>query len=125
MSDDTRRVIYGTIVAFLAFILSWLLFVYISACSFTLTCIQGAPLVVRTPIATLIPAKALPTTAFVPPTPAATLAATLPPLTPEADTPAPGEPAVDIARPSNPGGPGPAVDLTGDINSGKQIFVTN
>ncbi|HET9912684.1 MAG TPA: hypothetical protein VFQ13_12385 [Anaerolineales bacterium] len=55
MNDDTRRLIYGTIVAFLVFISAWLGFIYISACGFTLTCIQGAPLVVRTPIPTLIP----------------------------------------------------------------------
>jgi hypothetical protein len=55
MNDDTRRLVYGTIVAFLAFIAVWLGFVYISACGFTLNCIQGAPLVVRTPIPTLIP----------------------------------------------------------------------
>lgn len=55
MSDDTRRLIYGTIVAFLFFISAWIGFVYISACGFTLTCVQGAPLVVRTPIPTLIP----------------------------------------------------------------------
>lgn len=55
MNDDTRRLVYGTIVAFLLFILFWLAFVYISACGFTLTCIQGAPLIVRTPIPTLIP----------------------------------------------------------------------
>lgn len=54
MNDDTRRLVYGTIVAFLAFIALWLGFVYISACGFTLNCIQGAPLVVRTPIPTLI-----------------------------------------------------------------------
>jgi hypothetical protein len=57
MNDDTRRLIYGTIIAFLAFIAFWLGFVYISACGFTLNCIQGAPLVVRTPIPTLIPVK--------------------------------------------------------------------
>lgn len=57
MNDDTRRLIYGTIVAFLAFIAAWLGFVYISACGFTLNCIQAAPLVVRTPIPTLIPVK--------------------------------------------------------------------
>jgi len=57
MSDDTRRLIYGTIIAFLVFIAAWLGFVYISACSFTLNCVQGAPLVVRTPIPTLIPVK--------------------------------------------------------------------
>lgn len=55
MNDDTRRLVYGTIIAFLVFITAWLGFVYLSACGFTLTCIQGAPLVVRTPIPTLIP----------------------------------------------------------------------
>jgi mono/diheme cytochrome c family protein len=34
-------------------------------------------------------------------------------------------PAEPIARPSNPGGPGPAVDLTGDASAGQQIFVSN
>ena len=55
MNDDTRGMIYGTLVVFLIFLVVWLGFVYISACSFTLNCIQGAPLVVRTPIPTLIP----------------------------------------------------------------------
>ena len=57
MNDDTRGMIYGTLVAFLLFLVVWLGFVYISACGFTLNCIQGAPLVVRTPIPTLIPPK--------------------------------------------------------------------
>ncbi len=57
MNDDTRRLIYGTIVAFLLFIAAWLGFIYISACGFTLTCVRGAPLVVRTPVPTLIPVK--------------------------------------------------------------------
>jgi hypothetical protein len=55
MNDDTRGMIYGTIAVFLVFLVVWLGFVYISACGFTLNCIQGAPLVVRTPIPTLIP----------------------------------------------------------------------
>lgn len=54
-NDDTRGLIYGTIVVFLLGLAVWLSFVYVSACSFTLNCIQGAPLVVRTPIPTLIP----------------------------------------------------------------------
>ena len=37
----------------------------------------------------------------------------------KAATPAP------IARPSNPGGPGPAIDLTGDATAGAQIFTDN
>lgn len=58
MNDDTRRMIYGTIVAFLLFIVLWLVFVYLSACSFTLTCYQGAQLIERTSVPTLIPVKA-------------------------------------------------------------------
>src|SRR6266508_331304 len=57
MNDDTRRLIYGTIIAFLVFIAAWLGFVYLSACGFTLTCVQGAQLVERTPVPTLIPVK--------------------------------------------------------------------
>ena len=54
-NDDTRRMIYGTLAVFLIFLVSWIGFVFISACGFTLTCVQGAPLVVRTPVPTLIP----------------------------------------------------------------------
>lgn len=55
MNDDTRRMIYGTITLFLVGLVFWLSIVYLSACGFTLSCTQGAPLVVRTPIPTLIP----------------------------------------------------------------------
>ncbi|HJR78607.1 MAG TPA: hypothetical protein VJ821_00960, partial [Anaerolineales bacterium] len=54
--NDVRRMIYITLVAFIAFLIFWFSIVYISACGFTLNCIRGAPLVVRTPIPTLIPA---------------------------------------------------------------------
>jgi len=54
--NDVRRMIYVTLVAFLLFLVFWFSIVYISACGFTLTCNQGAPLVIRTPIPTLIPA---------------------------------------------------------------------
>jgi hypothetical protein len=57
MNDDTRGLIYGTIVAFLVFILAWLGFIYLSACGFTVTCHQAAQLVERTPMPTLIPVK--------------------------------------------------------------------
>lgn len=122
MDDDVRKVIYGTIIGFFLVVLSWLSIIYISACGLTLTCVRAALLVVRTPIPTLIPVKLPAATKFVPPPPTPTQLATLPP---ESDTPAPGEPALDVARPSNPGGPGPAVDLQGDINNGKDIFVAN
>jgi mono/diheme cytochrome c family protein len=31
----------------------------------------------------------------------------------------------EVARPSNPGGPGPAIDLTGDAKAGEQVYVDN
>ncbi len=34
-------------------------------------------------------------------------------------------PTIEVARPSNPGGPGPAVALTGDVTAGTQIYVDN
>jgi|WetSurMetagenome_2_1015567.scaffolds.fasta_scaffold415123_1 mono/diheme cytochrome c family protein len=122
MNDDVRKVIYGTIIGFLVVVLSWLTLIYLSACGFTLSCYRATPLVVRTPIPTLIPVKFPAATKYVVPPPTPTLLATLPP---ESDTPVPGEPAVDVARPSNPGGPGPAVGLQGDINRGKEIYAAN
>src|SRR5689334_25192600 len=89
MNDDTRNLIYGTIIAFLLFILAWLGFVYLSACSFTLTCIQANQLVERTPIPTLIPVKLLAATRYVPPPATPTQLTALPTLVPEADTPGP------------------------------------
>jgi hypothetical protein len=55
MSDDVRRIVYGTLIGFLVVVGSWLGFIYISACGFTLSCNQAAPLVIRTPMATLNP----------------------------------------------------------------------
>ena len=57
MNDDTRGLIYATIIFFLVGLVVWLSIVYVSACGFTLNCIRGAPLVVRTPIPTLIPVE--------------------------------------------------------------------
>ena len=59
MNDDVRKVIYGTIIGFFVVVLSWLSLIYISACGFTLTCVRAAPLVIRTPVPTLIPVHAL------------------------------------------------------------------
>jgi hypothetical protein len=54
--NDVRRTIYITLAAFIAFLFFWFAIVYISACGFTLNCIRGAPLTIRTPVPTLIPA---------------------------------------------------------------------
>jgi mono/diheme cytochrome c family protein len=40
-------------------------------------------------------------------------------------TPTPAAGKEEAAKPSNPGGPGDAVNLTGDVNSGKALFAQN
>jgi hypothetical protein len=60
MNDDTRGLIYGTIIFFLCGLVIWLGIVFLSACGFTSNCIQAAPLIVRTPIPTLIPRESSP-----------------------------------------------------------------
>jgi hypothetical protein len=54
--NDVRKFIYGTVVLFLVVVLGFVSFIYISACGITLTCTKGQPLVIRTPIPTLVPA---------------------------------------------------------------------
>lgn len=53
--NDVRQWIFGAIIGLLACIGLMLSVVYVSACGFTLNCIRANPLVVRTPIPTLIP----------------------------------------------------------------------
>ena len=80
-------------------IIAGLFLVGVAACSF-----QNPP-----------PAPAVPTTFFSGVTPGPTEAAT---ATAAASNP-------EIARPSNPGGPGPALGLTGDATAGKAVFEAN
>lgn len=54
--DDLRKIIYGILIAFVVLVLGFISLIFISGCGFSLTCPQGQPLVVRTPIPTLIPA---------------------------------------------------------------------
>jgi hypothetical protein len=55
--NDVRQWIFGAIIGLLACIGLMLSIVYVSACGFTLTCVQASPLVIRTPVPTLIPAQ--------------------------------------------------------------------
>jgi mono/diheme cytochrome c family protein len=116
MRDDVKKYIYGTLVVFVVGVMIWLGIVFINACGFSLACDQAALQVERTPIPTLIPATMPAPTRYVA-VPTATLA-------PDATaTEVPAEPAVN--RPSNPGGPGEAVTLTGDAEAGKATFAAN
>jgi len=114
---DFRKFMYTAMIAFVSLLVVWLGIVYISACGFTLTCRQAQPVVARTPVPTLA-------------------AATLPPpdfsisnsvqATTEPASPTPNGAGGDqVARPSNPGEPGDALNLTGDAASGAEIFQTN
>lgn len=53
--NDVRKFIYGTIIGFFLLMGVWFSIIYISSCGFTFTCNQAAPLIIRTPIPTLIP----------------------------------------------------------------------
>jgi hypothetical protein len=55
--NDVRQWIFGAILGLFACVGLMLSVAYISACGFTLICTRGAPLVVRTPIPTLIPVE--------------------------------------------------------------------
>jgi mono/diheme cytochrome c family protein len=119
MKDDVRKYIYGALIAFVLVILSWLSIVYISSCGFTLTCKRGGSMVARTPIPTLYPATMPAPQRFVQ---AATMSPTL--TVAEAATQMAAE-SSNIPLPSNPGGPGEAVNLTGDAATGAALFATN
>jgi mono/diheme cytochrome c family protein len=112
--DDFRKLMYGVLIAFIGVILVWVSIVYISACGLTFTCHQAQPIPYSTPIPTLA-AATLPAPDF-----SISRAAT---HTLVGASAASG--ADQIARPSNPGGPGDALNLTGDAASGAQIFQAN
>ena len=119
--DDFRKLIYGVLIGFVLLIVGWITFLAFTGCGFALNCAAALPKVDRTSIPTLVPATLpIPTRLL-----NAAAAVTSNTSAPSSGTSAPVEGETVIARPSNPGGPGPAVDLTGDANSGKQIFATN
>ena len=115
MKDDVRKYIYGAITVFIVGVLTWVSVVYISSCGVTLTCKRADFKVDRTPIPTLFPATMPVAQRFIP-TP--TLSPTL--TVAEAATQ-----MADIPHPSNPGGPGKAINLTGSAATGAEIFAAN
>jgi hypothetical protein len=55
--NDVRKMIYVTLIGFLAVVVLWLSLLYVSACGFTFSCNKYKPVVERTSIPTLIPVK--------------------------------------------------------------------
>jgi len=109
--NDFRKFMYTALIAFVSLLIVWLSIVYISACGFTLTCHQGQPVAIRTPIPTLAAATL--------PAPDFSIAQAAAPTSEAASTDG------GVPRPSNPGGPGEALNLTGDATSGADIFQAN
>jgi len=117
--DDVRKIIYGVLIGFVLMLVVWLSFLDLSGCGFAFNCAAAYPKIDRTSIPTLIPATL--------PIPTRLLNAA-PAVTSNTSAPSSGSSsacASGVACPSNPGGPGVAINLKGDANSGMQIFATN
>jgi mono/diheme cytochrome c family protein len=115
--DDFKKLLYGVLVGFALLIVGFVSFAFIWSCGLDFSCKQASPPPVGTPIPTLIPATLPAPLTFVPmPTPNLVAA--------DAGTPTAGD-ISNVARPSNPGGPGEAVNLTGDAAAGAQVFSAN
>jgi hypothetical protein len=56
MSSDVRRVIYGTLIGFLAMLCLWIGFLFTLGCNATLGCTKSEPTPARTSVPTLAPA---------------------------------------------------------------------
>jgi mono/diheme cytochrome c family protein len=110
--NDVRRYIYGTLLIFVCGVFAWVGFIFFNACGLTTSCLRGSLKVERTSIPTLIPATLPAADRFV-------KAPVVVKVTPSVTG------GTEIARPSNPGGPGPAVDLTGNAVAGKLVFENN
>jgi len=112
--EDFRKFMYTALIAFVLLLVVWISIVYISACGLTLTCHRGQPIAVRTPIPTLA-AATLPAPDF----------SVVSAITPATTTGAAESGGDGVPRPSNPGGPGDALNLAGDATAGAEVFQVN
>jgi mono/diheme cytochrome c family protein len=119
--DDFRKIAYGTLIVFVLVIGAWVSFVTFSGCGYSLNCASAAPTLELTSIPTLIPATLPPLDRQLGPANVAAQATG----TQAAGTGVEPEVTEEVARPSNPGGPGAAVGLTGDAKAGQQVYSAN
>ena len=115
MSSDVRKIIYGTLIGFIAMLCLWFGLLFTLGCNATLGCGKAEPTPARTSVATL-PAATLPSAK------SGGVAGVEIPLPTGLVEPAPG--GAEVARPSNPGGAGPAVLLPGNVAAGAELFTT-
>ena len=120
--DDFRKILYGVIIGFIAIIVGWVSFNTLASCHFTLNVNNCTSFVAKgTSIPTLVPATLPAPVRFLGAAITATSAGAAQPTSASTATSS----QATAARPSNPGGPGQAINLTGDPKSGSQIFATN
>lgn len=55
--DDVKKLIYGVLIVFIAVVVTWVSYVIVTGCGFSLDCKKAAIIPERTPIPTLIPAS--------------------------------------------------------------------
>jgi mono/diheme cytochrome c family protein len=111
--DDFRRIFFGVLIGFVLVIVGWISFVTFRGCGSSLNCALAGPTAEHTSIPSLVPGTLPPVNAQL-----GAAGATSGPAGTQAA-------ASGVPRPSNPGGPGKAVDLTGNVDSGKAIFAAN
>jgi mono/diheme cytochrome c family protein len=116
--DDLRKITYAVLIGFVLMLVAWIGFLTLRGCGSVNGCPGAVPTAVRTSIPTLVPATE----------PAMSLslgAATAIVPTSEGEVAATQAPSDSVPRPSNPGGPGLAMSLTGDPEAGKLVFEAN
>lgn len=115
--DDFRRIFYIVIIGFMLTIILWVSFVTFSGCGASLSCAGAEPTAERTSIPTLVPGTLPPEKLQ--------LGAAGPTGTANPSAQPGTQVASNVPHPSNPGGPGPALGLSGNPDSGKAIFAAN
>jgi mono/diheme cytochrome c family protein len=117
--DDLRRITYAVLIGFVLMLVAWISFVTLSGCRAGSNCLAAVPAPARTSIPTLHPATQ--------PAPVRALGAAAPLPVDTTAGAAERQPAStdSVPRPSNPGGPGEALNLTGDAAAGEEVYIAN
>ena len=117
--DDLRKITYGVVIAFVLMLAVWIGYLTLRGCGSGANCAGAVPTAVRTAIPTLIPATQPASVRLLG-------AATAIPVSAAGDgAQAAAAPTESVPRPSNPGGPGEAINLSGDPAAGKLVFEQN
>jgi mono/diheme cytochrome c family protein len=107
------------LIGFVAMLVVWIGFLTLQGCGAGFDCAGAVPTPVRTSIPTLIPAtQPAPVMALGP-------ATAIPVVLEGESAAATALPTESVLRPSNPGDPGPAINLNGDPAAGKAVFELN